>query len=258
MNNVPTPRVAAVHRDWIEYIDEPSRMIATTGCRGLDRSLHASLHCGGDPGCGGLLVRDANKCSPDGTRTEGTRQGNSDDIRREGPSALARQLNEDFSSLWRPVRRIAATTAAHRALQIARVACGPFRQRDLFVGLAGTDSAGLRLREWPRRRQVLADPFRGALQRWQQVVVDRLDRVAAGRRGHIDGRDDGARPVQDGHSDRAEALLELLVDDRPALLPHVGKFSYQRFSRCDGMRGQALEVDAVQVLVKFLGAERGQ
>src|SRR5674476_1710071 len=199
MNNVPTPRVAAVHRDWIEYIDEPSPMIATTGCRGLDRSLHASLHCGGDPGCGGLLFRDANKCSPDGTRTEGTRQGNSDDIHREGPSALARQLNEDFPSLWRPVRRIAATTAAHRALQIARVACGPFRQRDLFVGLAGTDSAGLRLREWPGRRQVLADPFRGELQRWQQVVVDRLDGMAAGRRGHIDGRDDGARTVQDGH-----------------------------------------------------------
>src|SRR5664280_3697290 len=66
---------------------------------------------GGDPGCGGLLVRDANECSPDGTRTEGTRQGNSDDLRREGSSALARQLNEGFPSLWRPVRRIAATTA---------------------------------------------------------------------------------------------------------------------------------------------------
>src|ERR1035437_7658753 len=64
--------------------------------RRLDRSLHASLHCAGDPGCGGLLVRDANECSPDGTRTEGTRQGNSDDIRRDGPGAPPRRLNESL------------------------------------------------------------------------------------------------------------------------------------------------------------------
>jgi len=66
--------------------------------------------------------------------------------------------------------------------------------------------------------QILFDPPRGGEQVGQELASDQVGAPAAHRRRDVDGCNHASRGIVDRRGDRAEAFLELLVDECPALL----------------------------------------
>ncbi|MNG35688.1 hypothetical protein D3C84_1224910 [compost metagenome] len=68
-------------------------------------------------------------------------------------------------------------------------------------------------------------------------------------RADVEGRDHLTGSVVHRNRDRAQALLELLVDDAPALLPYL----LQAFEQClgcmDRAAGLGLQVGMIEVLM---------
>src|SRR5690554_1421628 len=83
----------------------------------------------------------------------------------------------------------------------------------------GAQSVTAGPREWPGCGQVMADPLGGKLERGQEILLDRLHRVAVRGCRDVD-RSHHGRTVPDGSGDRPQAVLELLVDHRPPLIAY--------------------------------------
>ena len=98
-----------------------------------------------------------------------------------------------------------------------------------------------------RCAQVRLDPRRGLQQRRQQRPADDVLARPAGVGGDVDRGDDRAVAVADRDGDRAQPLLELLVDERPALRADAGQLAAQLGLGGERARGQRPEVGALQV-----------
>ena len=142
----------------------------------------------------------------------------------------SRMLSSSGGRLATSVRRFSAssTIARHDAEHRARGGVARPLPGD---GVRGPAHRG-RPRGAPRtirgRPQVGLDPRRGGQQRRDQASPRRLDRHPARVRGQVHGRHDRASAVADRGGDGAQALLELLVHERPALAAHLRQLGAQR------------------------------
>ena len=98
----------------------------------------------------------------------------------------------------------------------------------------------------------------GVEQRRQHVAAHGGDCAAARVRGAIDGGDHSPATIADRRCDRAQALLELLVDDRPAPRPDPVELGAQVLCARHGVRGEPREVHALEVGVQLIGGQPGE
>ena len=109
-----------------------------------------------------------------------------------------------------------------------------------------------------RDGEVALDRLRRRAQRRHEVAAQLGDRDAAGERADVGRRDDAAGDVADRRGGRAQAALELLVDDRVALAAHAVELVAQRGHGGPGGGRQRGQLDALQVAVELVGVQAGE
>src|SRR5690349_12789618 len=94
---------------------------------------------------------------------------------------------------------------------------------------------------WALNEEEFLDALLGLPQRRQDVALHRLDGETRRLRRDVDGGDGAAGAIDDRHRDRAQAELQLLVDDGEALRPRLVDGLAERCAAGDRLRRPPLD-----------------